>query len=122
RTPDARLWTRAGTLIKGPTSNLPAKIKGRSFDRLFIFPFVVQKIALIPGHGLRLFRILLADFSTQLSFENRQLRLDLLLCFPLLDDLFAVAAQEIVNGLHSNPNRASRLVLVEVFEAEVWRS
>src|ERR1700746_1352929 len=83
-------------------------------------PFVAQEIALVSGHGLRLFRILLADLSTQLSFQNRQLRFDLLLCFALLDDLFAVAAAEIVDGLNSNPNRASRLVLVEIFEAEIW--
>ena len=47
---------------------------------------------------------------------------DVLRGFPLADDFLAITAQEIIDGLDANPDRAGRLVLVEILEAEIRRA
>src|SRR5580704_13154351 len=40
----------------------------------------------------------------------------------LLDDLFAVAAQEVIDGFHADTNRAGGFVFVQILEAEIRRA
>src|SRR5688572_17268126 len=44
---------------------------------------------------------------------------DILLFLPTPNDVFAIAAQEIVDRFHSYLNRARRFILVEVLETEI---
>ncbi len=60
--------------------------------------------------------------APQLRFERCQLSLDVLCGFALADDFLAITAQEIIDGFHANADRARRLVLVEILEAEVGRT
>jgi hypothetical protein len=57
--------------------------------------------------------------APQLRFQQCQLGFDVLLGLALADDFLAVAAQEIVDRLDSNPDRTGWLVLVEILEAEI---
>src|SRR5580704_5139327 len=76
---------------------------------------------LVSGH-LLYFRLQLrlgCSLSAQFGFERGELRFDFLVCLALANDLFAVAAQEVIDGLDANSDGAGGLVLVEILEAEV---
>src|ERR1700722_16326393 len=52
----------------------------------------------------------------------RQPGFNLAFDFLLLDDVFTIAPQEVIDGLDTNPNRAGRLVFVQIFEGEIGRA
>src|SRR6266404_5495284 len=62
----------------------------------------------------------LVAFAHQISLERCELGVDFLFGFPLADDFFTIAAQEIINGFDPDPDRAGRLVFIEILEAEIW--
>jgi hypothetical protein len=45
-------------------------------------------------------------WPAQFRFERRQLNLNVLRCFALADDFFAIPPQEVIDGLDANLNRA----------------
>src|SRR5215469_4005531 len=59
---------------------------------------------------------------SQLRLERGELRLNVLLRLALTDDLFAITAQEIVDGFHANLDGAGRFVLVKILKTEVRRT
>src|SRR5580658_1257427 len=69
----------------------------------------------IGGHALRF----LFKLASELFFQSCQLRFDLFARLALLDDLLAIAAQEVINGFHADPDRARGLVFVEILKAEI---
>src|SRR5580704_5529577 len=88
-------------------------------------------MVLVGSHSLsfrrepiKLYRQIIADrmFAPQLRFKRCELRLDILLGLTLANDLLAIAAQEIVDGFHSNANRSRWLVFVEILKTEIRSS
>ena len=59
----------------------------------------------------------LGEAFAELLFVSSQLGFDVANRFALLDDVVAVAAQEVVDGLDANPDGAGGLILVEILEA-----
>ena len=62
------------------------------------------------------------QFVAQLLFELLQLLLNADFLAAVAHHVFAVALQEVADRLHANPDRAGRLVLVDILEAEVRRA
>src|SRR5258707_3796905 len=60
--------------------------------------------------------------GSQLSLVFGELLLDPLLRGMPLDDVFAVAPEEVVDRLNPDANRPGRLVLIQILEAEVGRA
>ncbi len=61
-------------------------------------------------------------FTPKLRFKLGELGINVLRCLTLADHLFAVATEEIIDGLHTNPDGTRRLVLIEILKAEVGRA
>src|SRR5580692_2870128 len=84
-------------------------------------------MVLVGSHSLsfrcepiKLYRQIIADpmFAPQLRFKRCELRFDILLGLALANNFLAIAAQEIVDGFHSNANRSRWLVFVEILKTE----
>src|SRR5207302_84441 len=64
---------------------------------------------------------LTVGLTAKRSFESCKLSFDIFFNAPTFDDVFAIAAEEVIDGLNSNAYGAGGLVFVEIFEREVWR-
>src|SRR5882724_86147 len=67
-------------------------------------------------------RSTLVAFAHQVRLKRCELSANLLLGFALANDLFAVPAQEIINGFNTDPDGAGRFVFIEILETEIWRA
>lgn len=107
---------------------------GRGWKWPFYQAFGWDYLGLISGHffafpalldGLRHFCVIFPGsvfLLTQLGFESGKLGFDILLRLALANDLFAIAAQEVVDGFDTDANGAGGLVLVEILKAEIRRA
>ena len=76
------------------------------------------RASLVRGHALGF----LGKLPAELLLQFRELGLDILASLALLDDFLPIAAQEVVNRFHADPDRTGRLVLVEILETKVGRA
>jgi len=78
--------------LSGMKTNLPGKGMARARSTQH------EKNRSVCCHPRRL----LLKLTTQLLFQRSQLRFNILSRFPLLDDLLAITAQEIIDRLHTD--------------------
>ena len=60
-----------------------------------------------------------SGLAAKRTLEGGELGFDISFDLPPLDDVLAIAAQEVVDGFDPDADGAGRLVLVEILEGEV---
>ena len=80
------------------------------------------------GHGARLegvgqlVQLFAQHFRAEARFESLELVFDGIRLLLVADHVFAVALEEVADGLDADLDRAGRLVFVDILEAEVRRA